>query len=96
MAEFASNASASASTETTPFAANYGFEPRMSFDPIDDMDQGTARERVSKRKVAAITENMLKTWDFIKQKLAKSQDSQKHQADKKRTPSPEYRVGDMV
>ena len=34
MAEFAGNRNYSQTTRISPFMANYGFEPRMSFDPV--------------------------------------------------------------
>lgn len=74
--------------------ANYGFAPRMSFDPIEI--DGTARERIARRKAANFAEKMEQTWDFVRKMLAKAQYHQKHQADKKRTSSPEYQIGDLV
>jgi len=35
MAEFAANALPSTATSVSPFFANRGFEPRMSFDALD-------------------------------------------------------------
>ena len=68
---------------------NHGYEPKMSFDPIIS-DEGTARERLLKRKGANIADKMKDIWNFTRAKLAKSQDSQKEYANKKRTESPEY------
>jgi hypothetical protein len=98
MAEFASNAAVSASTGLSAFMINYGYEPRMSFDPSDDevVDRLSARERVMTEKAATITKKMEDIWKFTKEKLANAQDMQKRYADRKRIPSPEYKPGDMV
>lgn len=94
MTKFVSNAAISASTDLLSFMINYGFESRMKFDLIECT--GTTRERVAKRKTESIIETMQKTWDFVRRKLAKAQYDQKHQADKKRSSSSKYRVGDLV
>jgi hypothetical protein len=52
MAEFASNALPSSTTTISPFFANRGFEPRMSFDLIEHqndqepMDMALQMERI--------------------------------------------------
>lgn len=75
--------------------ANYEYESRMSFDPIDTKE-GTARERLLRKKGADIMNKMKDVWTFTRAKLAKSQEAQKDYADRKRTKSPEYRVGQRV
>jgi hypothetical protein len=59
MTEYAFNAAVSASSELFSFMTNYDFESRMSVDSIEIDD--TVRERIAKRKAAAIIENMKKT-----------------------------------
>lgn len=66
----------------------------MNFDPINC--DGTARERVAKRTATDITNHMKDIWKFTTEKLAKAQEYQKTQADKKRVASPEYVVGQKV
>ena len=56
MAEYSSNASTSVSSTMSPFFVNYGFEPRMSFEPVGI--EGTARERILKQKAKDIHVNM--------------------------------------
>lgn len=93
--EYASNASISISTGLSAFMANYEYESRMSFDPIDT-NEGITRERIMKRKRVNIANKMKEIWNFTRTKLAKSQEAQKEYADRKRTKSPEYRVGQQV
>jgi hypothetical protein len=66
----------------------------MSFDviSIDDI----ARKRILTKKVFNIFEKMKKIWEFIKNKLIKTQKSQKRQTDKTRTNSSEYKIKDLV
>ena len=95
MAEFASNACVSASSGLSPFQVNYGFEPRMSFYPID-ASTGSARERILKTRAKNIGQAMEKIWEFGKENLVRSQESQKRFADNHREEAPTYKEGDEV
>lgn len=94
MAEFASNACVSSSSGLSPFMVNKGFEPRMSFHPIDMT--GSARERILKRRAESITETMERIWKHARNTLQRAQEVRKKQADKHRIQAPEYKEGDMV
>ncbi len=72
--EFASNAATSTSTELFVFMINYEFELRMSFDLFAKNDRLFARKRILTQKIANITDKMKNIWDFIKKKLANTQD----------------------
>jgi hypothetical protein len=99
MIEFAFNAVTSAFTELFAFMANYEFESRMSFDPSDANDSQkrlSVRERVLTQKAVIIAKKMRNIWDFIKKKLAHTQNIQKRYADQKRALSFEYVVEDIV
>ncbi len=98
IAEFASNAVTSAFTELSAFMTNYEFEPRMSFDSsnINSSDRLSARERILTQKADTIIDKMKNIWEFIKKKLVNAQQDQKLYADRKRSVSPEYIVGDEV
>jgi undecaprenyl pyrophosphate synthase len=74
---------------------NYDFESRMSFDASTD-DQNSARKRIQTRKETNIIDKMREIWDFTKQKLAQTQENQKHHADKKKNVSFEYVVENEV
>jgi transposase InsO family protein len=96
MAEYASNATISASTGISAFMANYGFEPRMSFDPIEPPESGSARERILRTKGVDMAKKMKEVFEFTRRKLAMTQESQKKHADKKRVAAPDYKEGDFV
>ena len=94
MAEFAANSAPSATTGLSPFMATKGYEPRMSFDPIELSSEST-RERLANGKARAITEDMKKIWDFVKQNMGKAQERQITAADRHRR-DVSYEVGDKV
>ena len=66
----------------------------MSFDPIELSSEST-RERLANGKARAITEDMKKIWDFVKQNMGKTQERQITAADRHRR-DVSYEVGDMV
>jgi hypothetical protein len=97
MTEFVSNAATSAFTELFVFMTNYDFESRMSFDSSNSNDDVfrerlSARERILTQKAAIITKKMRNIWDFIKNKLVDTQNTQKRYADRKRTFSSDYKL----
>jgi hypothetical protein len=91
MTEFASNVVMSASTKLFVFMINYDFESRMSFDFSADISE-SVRKRILTRKSSNITDKMRDIWEFIKQRLIKAQQNQKHYANRKRNASSEYVV----
>ena len=95
-AEFAANAAASATTTVTPFFANYGYEPRMSFDTNLTNQQGdTARERVELTKANELTIKMKSVWDWTGKQMQKAQERMKRYADQGRSDK-EFTEGDRV
>jgi hypothetical protein len=98
MTEFASNAATSAFIELFAFMTNYEFEPRMSFDSpkSETSNRLSVKERVLTQKTITIIEKMKNIWDFIKKKLANTQEMQKKYADRHRTFSSEYKLEDMI
>jgi hypothetical protein len=62
----------------------------MSFDPID-ISEGSARERLLKKKEVDMTKKMKEVMDFTKAKLANTRVNQKRYVDKKRSEAPEYK-----
>ncbi len=95
MTEFASNVVISVSTKLFVFMTNYDFEPRMSFDLSADASE-SVRERILTRKNSNIIDKMRDIWKFIKQRLIRTQQNQKHYADRKRNASFEYVVEDEM
>lgn len=67
-AEFSFNNSINASTKTSPFMANYGFNPRMDFLNLDN----------------AYVKDINEVLEKLKDNLSKAQERQKFYADKKR------------
>jgi hypothetical protein len=99
MIEFAFNATTSAFIELFAFIANYEFESRISFDSSDTNDSQqwlSAKERVLTQKAAIITKNIRNIWNFIKKKLAHTQNIQKRYADQKRAFSSEYVIEEQI
>ena len=64
IAEFADNNSTASATGVTPFFANKGFHPRISFSPPADAGS-TARERIQYAKANDIADCMAKVLDFM-------------------------------
>ena len=94
IAEFADNNAVAAGTGMTPFFANKGFHPRMTFGP-DDTKYETARERIQAAKAEDITDTMQNVLDLMKKNAVKSQETIKRHADKHRKEI-SYEIGDQV
>jgi len=87
LAEFAYNNSVHASTQQTPFFANYGYHPKL--DLLGGFkDENPAAEDLSKHLVEIQT--------TLKLQLQAAQDSYKISADKFRKDSPTFQVGEKV
>ena len=65
MAEFADNDAISSATKMTPFFANKGFNPRMSFSP-DTTDYNSTSKRLAAAKADNITDHMEQVLEFIR------------------------------
>ncbi|SLM34530.1 retrotransposon nucleocapsid protein [Lasallia pustulata] len=81
LTQFADNNAVSAGTSMTPFFANKGFHPRMTFGP-DDTNYKTAREQIQAAKAEDITGTMENILELMKKNAAKSQETMKRHADK--------------
>ena len=89
MAEFAANALPSTATTVSPFFANRGFEPYMSFDALDGFTgPGPVNQDLPTK--------MQEVWEFLQDQLTLSQTRMEEFANRKRQPPPRYRVGDKV
>ncbi|TYJ51227.1 hypothetical protein B9479_008213 [Cryptococcus floricola] len=89
LAEFEYNNATHASTEVTPFFANKGFHPNSDFvltKPIDDVNPAATRF------VAELSE----LFSFLRENIQHAQEQSTIQANKRRLPAPEYRVGQKV
>jgi len=94
IAEFADNNCESNATGLTPFFANKGFHPRMSFSPLE-APGSTARERTQQAKANDIADHMEKVLDFMTKSAARSRMRMVQQTNKRRS-EVAYDIGDMV
>ncbi|KAH0607596.1 uncharacterized protein H6S33_002630 [Morchella sextelata] len=90
MAEFATNNHASETTRISPFYANSGRNPRMTFGPLEH-GRTTAEDQAN-----SIAREMKDILDFLKDELFRAQRIREESANIRRTPAPHYRVGDKV
>lgn len=97
LAEFAANNAVNSSIEMTPFFANYGFHPRLSFGPPKPFEEGASpRVRNENLQGTKFTNKMEAILDVLHSNLAKAKANQERFANAKRSPAPAYRIGDMV
>ena len=94
IAEFADNNAVSASTGVSPFYANKGFDPRMSFGP-DNTDYTSTRQRLDAARAGDITDKMQNILDFVRQNLDVAQVQMADRANRHRK-DVTFKVGDMV
>lgn len=87
MAEFAANANKSASTGLSPFFANKGYEPRMSFDLTTDLNETDSQDMATK---------LIHLWEHLQGQLSISNDRMARHANRHRRAPPLYKEGDKV
>jgi len=86
-AEFAYNNKVHSSTQTLPFKANYGQDPRMGFE---------GRKKGKYKGAERFVEKMKEIQEKAKVALGKAQEDMKKYADRRRAEVDEYKVGDLV
>jgi len=86
-AEFAYNNKVYSSTQTSPFKANYGQDPRMGFE---------GRKKGKYMGAEKFVEKMKEIQEEAKAVLKKAQEDMRKYADRKRSDIDEYKVGDLV
>jgi len=86
-AEFAYNNKVHLSTQTLPFKANYGQDPRMGFE---------RRKKGKYAEAEKFVERMKEIQEEAKAALKKAQEDMRKYTDKKRSDIDEYKVGDLV
>ena len=94
MGEFADNDAISASTGVSPFYANKGFHPRMSFSP-DTTDYESTRKRLDAAKAEDITDHMQRVLDYIRQNMDQAQQAMIEQTNRHRQDIT-FKEGDLV
>lgn len=90
LAEFAGNDAASDTTTVTPFFANYGFHPRLGFEPVPHSDRPAARDA---EKFATLMQTIT---EHLKTEMTASRARYEEQANRKRRPARRYQVGQLV
>ena len=95
MREFSANANISATTKVPPFLAIKDYNPRMSFDPVD-LSANLTKERIANSTARSIANCMEKVWDFMREKMTKSQVKQVITANRHRKEPSVYKIGDKV
>ncbi|KAH0605690.1 uncharacterized protein H6S33_004912 [Morchella sextelata] len=90
MAEFATNNHVSETTKVSPFYANSGRNPRITFGPLEH-GQTTAEDQANR-----IAREMKDVVDFLREEIFRAQRIQGESANRNRTPAPRYHLGDKV
>jgi transposase InsO family protein len=87
IAEFSYNNKIQTSTRTSPFYANYGYNPRMGFEP---------RRKAKVQSVEEFVQKLKSVQAEVEAALHKARDDMKKYADRKRMHAPQYKPGDKV
>lgn len=90
LAEFAVNQARSETTRLSPFMANYGFHPRMGFEPVETDSRPPVRDA---EKFASTMESIL---DHLKAEMTAAQARYENQANRLRRPARRYLSGQSV
>lgn len=89
MAEFAANNTESSTTRVTPFYANYGFYPRMSFDAPAIIDAPvTAQTRSEREKADGLADKMKELQKYLQEQMGLAQTRMEGYANENRIPAP--------
>ncbi|SPJ89616.1 related to TY3B TY3B protein [Fusarium torulosum] len=91
LAEFAANSLKSETTRMSPFFANYGFNPRMGFEPTITVG-GSAATRDAERFAQTMNEIL----EHLREESIAAQARYEAQANRHRQPARRYREGDHV
>ena len=90
LAEFALNNALNESTGMTPFFANYGYHPRIGFEPVLPSRHPAARDS------EGFVTKMKAIYEYLRSEIYLSQARYEEQANKKRTPARKYYEGQFV
>lgn len=98
LAEFAANNAMNESTKMSPFFANYGFHPRMSFHLPRREPEENASAHIREQNLQGNTfaDRMAEIHDKLRDNLIQSQAKQEEFANRRRVPAPAYQAGDRV
>ncbi|OWT42324.1 retrovirus polyprotein [Pochonia chlamydosporia 170] len=97
LAEFAARNVVNDSTGMSPFFANTGYHPRMSFGPPRAMSKAVSKDLAERSNEGNnFVAKMEEITDLLRTNLRSAQASQEKFANANRSPAPAYRVGDLV
>ena len=91
LAEFTANLHSSESTRLSPFFANYGFHPRVGFEPVRP-----ANNLPATRDAESFARKMSDITDFLRSEMTAAQARQELQSNRHRTPARRFRLGQLV
>lgn len=95
--EFASNNSVNMTTGVSPFMANKGFHPRVSFGPPRSIASDSSKTLKEQNEAGnEFVQKMEDILTIIKTNMRSAQEKYETQANQKRDPAPAYRIGDEV
>ena len=87
LAEFAYNNAPSSTTGVSPFFANKGYHPNITVHPEREVSLARARE---------LAVNLDELHQELRNEIAEAQRRYQGPADKRRTPAPEFKLGNLV
>lgn len=90
MAEFAANNHISETNKISPFAANYGFNPRMTFRPFQH------GRTIKEDQANTEARDMSGIFEDLKAEMKRAQMVSEEAANRHRRPAPAYKKGDRV
>ena len=90
MAEFVANANPSVSTKIPLFQATRGYVSRISFDPVDLLEKLT-RKQLANSKTWSIATDIEEVEEFVRKKIAQSQEKQEVAAERQRKDMKKYK-----
>lgn len=90
LAEFAANNQASETTGLSPFFATYGQDPIWQFDFSEDP------QTPEERDAHEVAKKMQEIKEHLQAEIGRAQARQQDQADRRRTPAPNFQVGNLV
>ena len=95
MGEFSANANVSATTKVPLFLATRGYNPRMSFDPVN-LSADFTKEKITNSTATSIANRIEEVWDFMREEIIKLQAKQAVAANRHRKEPLAYKIGDIV
>ena len=93
LAEFSANNAISETTQCSPFFANYGYNPRIGFEPREPLAMSSLPAEIKADEYAKHMEDLC---ELLKVEMAAAQAKYEDDANRTRQPAPIFKVGDEV